>query len=63
MNDYMDFLRSKMAIAPVTGFEISENEITKTLLPHVKDSVKWMVQGGCRALFSSFGLQKNSNAT
>jgi DNA modification methylase len=57
---YEDFLRKKMAIAPVTGFDIAGNDLTPTLLPHIKDSVKWMIHGGCRALFSSFGLQKTA---
>ena len=58
MTDYISFLKSKMAISHNTGFDISPEEITPTLYPHVKDTVRWAVQGGCRAIFSSFGMQK-----
>lgn len=56
--DYIDFLKSKMAISHQTGFEVSESDITPTLYPHVKDTVRWAVRGGSRAIFSSFGMQK-----
>lgn len=55
---YIDFLKSKMAISSQTGFDISESDLTPTLYPHVKDTVRWAVKGGCRAIFSSFGMQK-----
>ena len=56
--NYIDFLRNKMAVSHETGFEVSSNELTETLYPHVKDTVRWAVKGGCRAIFSSFGMQK-----
>lgn len=56
--EYIEFLRNKMAISHQTGFEINSEEITPTLYPHVKDTVRWAVAGGCRAIFSSFGMQK-----
>ena len=56
--EYIDFLKSKIAIAPDSGFEVSDEMMTPGLKPHVRDSVKWMVKGGNRALFSSFGLHK-----
>ena len=56
--EYIEFLRNKMAISHQTGFEIDSEEITPTLYPHVKDTVRWAVAGGCRAIFSSFGMQK-----
>ena len=55
---YIDFLKSKMAISAESGFAVSDEELTPTLFPHVKDTVKWAVHGGCRAIFSSFGMQK-----
>lgn len=57
-DNYIDFLMSKMAISHQTGFDVELDEMTPLLYPHVKDSVKWAIQGGCRAIFSSFGLQK-----
>lgn len=56
--EYIDFLKKKMAISTQTGFEIAESDLTPTLFPHVKDTVRWAVRGGCRAIFSSFGMQK-----
>ena len=56
--EYIDFLKNKMAISHETGFEIKDEDLTHDLYPHVKDTVKWAVKGGCRAIFSSFGMQK-----
>lgn len=56
--EYIDFLKKKMAISHETGFKVKDKELTPTLFPHVKDTVKWAVRGGCRAIFSSFGMQK-----
>ncbi|PXV61205.1 DNA methylase [Dysgonomonas alginatilytica] len=56
--EYIDFLKSKMAISSQTGFNIVSDKLTQTLYPHVKDSVSWAIRGGCRAIFSNFGLQK-----
>jgi len=56
--EYLDFLKQKMAISHQTGFKIDKEELTDSLYPHVKDSVIWAVEGGCRAIFSSFGMQK-----
>lgn len=56
--EYIEFLKNKMAISHETGFAIEEKDLTPTLFPHVKDTVRWAVHGGCRAIFSSFGMQK-----
>lgn len=56
--NYIDFLRNKMAVSHETGFEVFPEELTATLYPHVKDTVRWAIKGGCRAIFSSFGMQK-----
>ncbi len=47
-----------MAISHNSGFEFNRADLTDTLYPHVKDSIVWAIQGGCRAIFSSFGMQK-----
>ncbi len=60
--NYAEFLRTKVDIAPVSGFEISDDEINPALFPHQKDAVKWAVRGGRRALFESFGLGKTAQA-
>lgn len=56
--DYLEFLKSKIVIAPDNGIDIDPSEISTILKPHERDSVLWMVKGGQRALFSSFGLGK-----
>lgn len=56
--NYQDFLESKIEIAKKSGFKVSEDEINANLLPHQRDAVRWAVEGGCRALFESFGLGK-----
>ena len=58
MKDYIEFLKDKMAICHNTGFEVNPEELTVSLYPHVKDTVRWAIAGGCRAIFSSFGMQK-----
>jgi len=55
---YQDFLKSKIKVAPDGGFEVCADDIHPILKPHERDSVMWMVRGGRRALFSSFGLGK-----
>ena len=56
--DYLEFLKTKIEIAPESGFEIEPGKINKALLPHQKDAVIWALKGGRRALFESFGLGK-----
>lgn len=56
--NYLDFIRSKIEQAPVSGFEIDTGELHPILLPHQRDIVKWLVKGGRWALFASFGLGK-----
>jgi len=55
---YMEFLKSKMAIAKDTGFEVSPEDLNSALLPHQKDIVSWAICGGRRAIFAKFGLGK-----
>ena len=59
---YMEFLKTKIEIAPETGIDISIpligfNDGTQ-LKPHQRDAIQWAVKGGRRALFESFGLGK-----
>lgn len=58
MGDYLDFLRSKVVTAPVSGFEVADEELSPALKPHQRDAVRWALKGGRRALFESFGLGK-----
>jgi len=58
MMDYASFLASKIQMAPVGGFEASDDEINPILLPHQRAIVKWACLGGRRAIFAAFGLGK-----
>ena len=57
---YMEFLRSKMAIAKDSGFEIDKSELNEALMPHQRDIVQWALRGGKRAIFAAFGLGKST---
>jgi hypothetical protein len=59
MKDYEDFLRSKVKLAESWGFDVAESEINPILKPHQKATVRWMIAGGRRACFASFGLGKS----
>lgn len=59
MGSYKDFLISKIAFAPETGFEVADEDINSVLKPHQREAVKWAIKGGRRALFEAFGLGKS----
>lgn len=56
--EYQEFLKHKIKVADNQGFKIELDEINPRLKPHNKLMVKWMVEGGKRACFASFGLHK-----
>lgn len=55
---YLDFLKTKVEVAPISGFSIDPSELSEALKPHQRDAVIWALNGGRRALFESFGLGK-----
>jgi DNA modification methylase len=55
---YSEFLRGKIELAPVSGFDVEPEAVNAALKPHQRDAVVWAVKGGRRALFESFGLGK-----
>lgn len=59
---YINFLKSKIEIAPESGLNIEIEQLTfkdgTILKPHQKDAINWALRGGRRALFESFGLGK-----
>ena len=57
---YDAFLRSKIIVAPESGFDVEPSEVSPTLKPHQRDAVCWACKGGRRALFESFGLGKTA---
>lgn len=58
MQDYQEFLRSKVVVAEKYGIETENLEFTGKLKPHQKDIVNFCLRGGRRAIFASFGLGK-----
>ena len=60
MNSYNDFLKSKVIVAPESGFDAEPSEVNSALKPHQRDAVLWACKGGRRALFESFGLGKTA---
>ena len=55
---YIDFLESKRAMAPVSGFDPGD-DVSPVLFPFQRDIVRWAVRGGRRAIFAAFGLGKS----
>jgi len=56
---YQEFLQGKMVRAPMSGFEISDNELQSVLKGHQTQICKWALRGGRRAIFAAFGLGKS----
>lgn len=56
---YRVFLERKVCAAPSYGFGIAATDVSRYLLQHQDPIVRWMVQGGRRGLFASFGLGKS----
>lgn len=57
---YITFLREKIKLARFGGFDVDLEEVNPRLKPHTRDIVRWMVKGGSRAVFASFGLHKTA---
>jgi hypothetical protein len=55
---YDTFLKNKVRLAQSTGFDIEIDDINENMKPHNRLMAKWLVNGGRRALFASFGLGK-----
>ena len=55
---YQEFLAQKIDVAKDSGFEISIDELNPALKPHQKLAVQWLLKGGKRALYASFGNGK-----
>jgi len=55
---YLDFIAAKAVAAPKQGFSLEIGEVNPILHLHQPLLVKWLVEGGRRALFAKFGLGK-----
>ena len=56
---YREFLESKSVIAVERGYD-GPVTLNPNLKPHARDIAAWMIRGGARACFASFGLHKTS---
>jgi hypothetical protein len=56
--DYLDFVRAKAVQAPELGLPCELSDVHSLLHRHQPVLVKWLVEGGRRALFANFGLGK-----
>lgn len=56
---YQEFLASKAVTAPVRGYT-GPLTLNPSLKPHARDIAEWMIRGGARACFASYGLHKTS---
>lgn len=48
--NYTEFLKSKIDIAPESGFDVPAERINKALKPHQNDAVRWALRGGRRTI-------------
>lgn len=56
---YEDCLAAKVVSAPERGYS-GPLSLNPNLKPHARDIAEWMIRGGARACFASFGLHKTS---
>lgn len=62
MTEYRAFLEAKVKFDQGSGFEISIGETNPALKDFTRAIVAWMLLGGRRAFFGSFGLHKTVTA-
>lgn len=55
---YQEFLERKVCVAPSLGFKVDQALVNPRMKPHCQAIVPWLLEGGRRALFASFGLHK-----
>ncbi|MDB5358881.1 MAG: hypothetical protein JWO51_178 [Rhodospirillales bacterium] len=55
---YRAFIEAKVCVAVDYGFEVDPERINKALKEFSRAIVAWLLKGGRRALFASFGLHK-----
>jgi hypothetical protein len=57
--DYTKFLRAKVKMAELFGFEVPDEAVNQILKPHQRAMVRWLVRMGRAACFAAFGLGKS----
>lgn len=58
LEKYHEFLRAKVRLAELGGFEIDAADVNPLLKPHQVAAVIWAIRLGCAALFLKYGLGK-----
>jgi hypothetical protein len=58
--EYRAFLEAKACAAPRVGLSIEPGALSPYLHPHQAVIARWMIEGGRRACFASFGLGKTA---
>jgi DNA modification methylase len=57
--DYQSFLEAKIKLDHGSGIDVDPARMNPRLKDFTQASVRWLLRGGRRALFSSFGLHKS----
>ncbi len=60
MKPYLDFIKDKVITTVDEGYQVDPEEINPLMKPHARDIAVWMIRGGRRACFASFGLHKTT---
>jgi DNA modification methylase len=58
LNQYLDFLNTKITIAPESGFDLDDRFLDAGNKPHQSDSIRWAARMGRALIAMSFGLGK-----
>jgi hypothetical protein len=58
--EYQSFLARKAATSESCGFTVAPDAVNPALAPITRLVVPWLLEGGRRALFASFGLHKTA---
>ena len=56
--DYEEFLKTKVIVAPESGFDVAPEQMNRNLFEWQRDIVRWSLKKGKAALFEDCGLGK-----
>ena len=58
MNEYEEFIKSKIQVFKSVGFDINREQLNPMLFEFQKDIVRWALKKGRAAIFAGCGLGK-----
>ena len=58
MNEYEEFIKSKIQVFESVGFDINREQLNPMLFEFQKDIVRWALKKGRAAIFAGCGLGK-----